>query len=153
MLRASAAALVLVAALSGVAGGAAASKAVAKPDAAPGALDYAHDQITVSTEGRSRPLDPTATCLVWADAEGLNVGPDQLGGLHGVSLTLVVRPLPGEGPKTFAQGLAEAKAAYPKAPDWLMKTLAAHQAAIETACGDDHPDPFTVHRITRADTR
>lgn len=154
MRRASAAALVLVAALTGAAEGETPRRAPAKADAAAsGGSDYARDQITVSTEGRSRPLLPTATCLVWTNAEGLGVGPAQLGGLHGVTLTLVVRPLPGESPKTFVQGLAEAKSAYPNAPDWLMRTLAARQAAIETACGEDHPDPFRVYGITRADMR
>ena len=154
MLRAPTAALLLAAALSGAAHGAPTRRAPAKAKAPPpAASDYARDQIVVSTEGRSRTLNPTATCLVWADAEGLGVGPAQLGGLHGVSLTLVVRPLPGESAKTFAQSLAEAKTAYPTAPDWLMRTLAAQQAAIETACGEDHPDPFPVHRITRADMR
>ena len=160
MLRASAAAaLLLAAAVGGAAHGAptrrAHAKAPAKADAAASAdaSDYARDQIVVSTEGRSRTQNPTATCLVWADAEGLGVGPAELGGLHGVSFTLVANPLPGESPKSFAQGMADAKTAYPAAPDWLMRTLTAQKGAIETACGEDHPDPVTVHRITRADMR
>ena len=149
MLHASATALVLAATLGGAVHAAPREQA-AKADAA---SDYARDQITVSTEGRSRTLNPTATCLVWANAEGLGVGPAELGGMHGVSFTLVANPFPGESAKPFAQGLAEAKAAYPKAPDWLMRTLASQQAAIETGCGGDHPDPVSIHRITRADMR
>ena len=117
------------------------------------AFDYAQDQIVVSTEGRSRLQNPTATCLVWANAEGFGVGPAQLGGLHGVTLTLVVHPLAGETPRTFAQALSAAKVSYPGAPDWLMRTLAANQPGIEAACGEDHAEPYAVHRITRADTR
>lgn len=153
MLRASVAALVLAAALGGAAQGATTHRAATKAEAAAPASDYARDQIVVSTEGRSRAIDPTATCLVWVNAEDLGVGPAELGGLHGVSLTLLVKPLAGESAKPFAEGLAEAKAAFPKAPDWLMRTLAAQQPAIEAGCGEDHPDPFTVHRVTRADMR
>ena len=149
MPRALVTALLLVTAITGAAHGAPKPKAAAKADVA--SSDYARDQISVSTEGRSRAADPTATCLVWANAEGFGVGPAQLGGLHGVTLTILVRPLTGETPKTLTQGLVEAKVAYPTAPEWLLRTLAANQAAIETACGEDHPEPFTVHRIDRGD--
>lgn len=128
-------------------------KAKAKPAAEAGA-DYARDQITVTASGREQTM-PTANCLVWANAEGFGVGPDQLGGLHGLQMNINEHPLAAEEPhpQTFAVGMANVKAAVPTAPAWLMATLQKNQAAIETACAVEHMEPFKVYTITKADMK
>lgn len=125
-----------------------ASAAPAKADSSP----YARDVITVATIGRHADF-PTANCTVWINAEGLGVGPAQLDGLHGLVLNMNPKPLEKETspPSTFDQGLADTKARYPKAPAWMLNTLAKNKAAIEAACLQDHPEPFKVHTVTTAD--
>lgn len=118
--------------------------------AASDAPSYGRDLISVSTYGRHATF-PTATCVVWANAEGLGVGPAQLSGYHGLSLNVNVQPLPGESATTFAQALAQAKATYPTAPAWLVKTVEKHQAAIEAACRQDHEEPFKIYTIGKKD--
>jgi len=113
--------------------------------------EYTHDAITVATPGRHA-LVPTATCLVWANAEGFGMGPAVLDGLHGVSLQINLHPLPTDGqPTTFAAGLADAKARFPKAPAWIWTTIEKTREAIETACGQDHDAPAKVHAIGAKD--
>jgi hypothetical protein len=127
-----------------------ASAAAAKP-AAEAALEYGRDLISVVTGRQAR--TPTGNCLVWANAEGLGVGPAQLGGMHGVSMNINPKPLPGDGmpPTSFDAGLAELKASFPTTPAWIVETLQKNRAAIEAACGEDHETPFKVHAITAAD--
>jgi hypothetical protein len=131
---------------------AAAGPAPAAPKAA-AASDYERDLISVVTLGRRSDF-PTANCYVWVNAEGLGVGPAQLGGFHGVSLNINLHPLPNESakqPTTFATGMAELKAKYPTTPAWLLKTVEKQQAAIEAACAQDHPTPFKVYGVTARD--
>ena len=96
-----------------------ASVALAAGDAAAAVdSDYDRDVISVVTLVRHAAY-PSATCLVWANAEGLGVGPAQLDGYHGLSFNINPQPLPNEAaklPTTFAQGLADLKARFPKAP-------------------------------------
>ena len=128
----------------------AASPSGAAPKPTAEASEYGRDLISVITAGRHAAF-PTATCIVWANAEGLGVGVAQLGGYHGVNLNLNEHPLAGEPATTFAQAMAEAKAKYPTAPPWLLKTLEKHQAAIEAACQQDHADPFKIYAIGKKD--
>lgn len=118
------------------------------------ASEYGRDVITVATSGRHG-LSPTANCVVWANAEDLGLGPAELGGLHGVNMNINPHPLASEStpPTSFASGLAELKSRVPTTPQWLLKTLEKHAARIEAACLQDHPTPFEIHRITRADQR
>lgn len=116
------------------------------------AQDYGRNLISVATPGRHAPSAQTADCVVWANAEGLGVGPAQLGGLHGLAMHINEKPLPGEaGPTSFASGLARLKAEQPTAPAWLLATLEKNRAAIEAACAEDHPDPVKVYAITAKD--
>ncbi len=129
-----------------------ATGARAAPSAkAPAIPDYGRDLISVVT-GRDEPV-PTGNCVVWANAEGLGVGPAQLGGYHGVSMNIDPKPMAKDGPRpvSFASGLTELRSRFPTTPDWLVKTLQANQAAIESACAEDHETPFTIHKITTAD--
>jgi hypothetical protein len=120
----------------------------------PATSEYGRDVITVVTNGRHGPA-PTANCVVWANAEDLGLGPAQLGGLHGVNMNINPHPLPNESgsPTSFASGLAELKSRIPTTPRWLLTTLEKNAARIEAACSQDHPTPFEIHRITRADQR
>ena len=114
--------------------------------------DYGRNLISVATPGRHAPSAKTADCLVWANAEGLGVGPAQLGGLHGVEMHINVKPLPGEaGPTSFEAGFARLKAEHPTTPAWLLAAIQKNRAAIETACAEDHPDPMKVYSITAKD--
>jgi len=131
---------------------AAAGPVAAAPKAA-AASDYERDLISVVTLGRRSDF-PSANCYVWVNAEGLGVGPPQLGGFHGVSLNINEHPLANESakvPTIFAMGLAELKAKYPTAPAWLVKTVEKNQAGIEAACAQDHPTPFKVYGVTARD--
>jgi hypothetical protein len=131
----------------------ASSYAIAAP-AATGA-DYDRDVVSVSTFGRHAAI-PTADCLVWANAEGLGVGPAQLNGMHGVNMNLNEHPLPSEGvktPSTFDAAFADMKAHYPTAPAWLLDTIQKNKSAIEAACAQDHQDPFKIYTITARDKR
>ncbi len=124
--------------------------AVAAP---PAASDYDRDVITVVTLSRHTAF-PSATCLVWANAEGLGVGPAQLDGMHGLSFNINEHPMAEEAaklPTTFDQGLAAMKAQYPKAPAWMVAALQKHRAEIEAACGKDQPTPFKVYALTKRD--
>jgi len=132
------------------AGGLVAGAAQAAP--AP-ASDYDRDAITVVTLVRHAAY-PSATCMVWENAEGLGVGPAQLNGFHGVSFNINLTPLPNEAakqPTTFAQGLAAMKAQYPTTPAWMVSTLQRHQAQIEAACAKDQPTPFKVYTLSKKD--
>jgi hypothetical protein len=122
----------------------AAERHTAKPD-------YGQDLISVVT-GQQESV-PTGNCLVWANAEGLGVDPAQLGGYHGVSMNINLKPIGKDGPRPtpFAAGLATLRARYPTAPAWLVRTIEANQAAIEAACAEEHDDPFTAHKITAGD--
>lgn len=114
--------------------------------------EYTHDAITVATPGRHAVFQ-TATCLVWANAEGLGMGPAELDGMHGVSMLINPHPLAGETgvPTSFAAGLAEMKARFPEAPAWIWTTIEKNRDAIEAACGQDHEAPLKVHTITARD--
>ncbi len=116
-------------------------------------VDVGRNVISVVTSTRHM-LVPTARCLVWADAEDFGVGPDQLEGMHGVSMYIEPKPLPSESaqPTTFDAGLATLKATYPKTPAWLLKTLEKNKAAIEAACQKDYDMPFKIYAITQKDT-
>jgi hypothetical protein len=116
-------------------------------------IDVGRNLISVVTSTRHMPV-PTARCLVWADAEDFGVGPDQLDGLHGVTMYIEPKPLPSENaqPTTFEAGLASLKATYPKTPAWLVKTLEKNKAAIEAACQKDYDMPFKIYAITQKDT-
>ena len=127
------------------------------PAAAPAASDdYTplRDVISVTAGGRGK-SPPTATCIVWFDAEGFGLGPAQLDGRRGLSFTINPKPLAGElaGPTSFAAGLDSVKRSNPSLPAWAARVLEANGPAIESACEADHLDPFVVHRITAADTR
>ena len=113
--------------------------------------DYGRNLISVATPGRASQFAPTGDCIVWVNAEGLGVGPAQLGGLHGVVLHINEKPLPGETPTSLADAMAGVKASYPTAPAWLLATVEKHAPAIRAACAQDHPEPFKVHSITAAD--
>jgi hypothetical protein len=120
-------------------------------DRRPAKPDYGQDLISVVT-GQQEPV-PTGNCLVWANAEGLGVGPAELGGYHGLSMNINLKPIGKDGPRPtpFAEGLALLRARYPSAPAWLVKTIEANQSAIEAACAEEHDEPFTVHKITAGD--
>lgn len=135
-----------VALAAGVAGAAPARKA-AGTEIAP----YGRDLISVATPGRHGVPAATANCLVWANAEGLGVGPAQLGGLHGLTMNINLTPLPGEGPTSFDAGLAQLKTTYPNAPAWLVATLQKNRATIEARCAEDHPEPLKIYTIRAAD--
>jgi hypothetical protein len=114
-----------------------------------------HDVITVVANGRHVTF-LTATCTVWANAEGFGVGPATLGGYHGVVMMINLHPLPTEGPDhptTFADGLRALKAQFPAAPGWLLNTIEKNRSGIETACAQDHAEPFKIHTITAQDKR
>lgn len=115
--------------------------------------DYDRDVVTVVTLGRHSAF-PTANCLVWANAEGLGVGPAQLNGFHGVAMNINLKPMPNEAathPTPFAAGLAELKSKFPTTPAWLTAVIVKNQAAIEAACDKDHEVPFKVYTITPRD--
>jgi hypothetical protein len=114
---------------------------------------YGRDLISVATPGRQASPAPSNDCVVWVNAEGLGVGPAQLGGLHGLVMHLNEAPLPSDSPTTFAAGLAAVKATYPTAPAWMVGVLEANKAAIQKACAADHPEPFVVRKLTAADKR
>jgi len=118
-----------------------------------GDADYGRDLISVATPGRNAVIAPTATCTVWVNAEGLGVGPAQLGGMHGIAMQINEHPLPGETPASFAAGLASAKAANPQAPTWFVDLLEKNREAIQARCAEDHPTPFKVYTIKPADKR
>jgi hypothetical protein len=140
----------LVAAVA-LAGGIAQAAPARKPAAE--APSYGVDLISVATPGRHAAPAPTNDCVVWANAEGLGVGPAELGGLHGVVMHLNEAPLAGESATTFAAGLADVKAAYPTAPAWLVGALEKNRTAIQNGCAADHPEPFVVKKLTAADKR
>lgn len=112
--------------------------------AAGDAPEYAVDAITVATPGRDA-TPPSTLCIVWADAESLGVGPAQLGGLHGLSLTL---DLSGPSGTTLDQALAAAKTAFPSAPEWLLSAVRAQGGPIARACGGAHADPVLITKLT-----
>ncbi len=121
--------------------------------APPPASDYDRDVITVVTLSRHSAY-PSATCMVWENAEGLGVGPAQLGGYHGVTFNINVTPMPTEAskvPTTFAQGIAAMKVQFATTPAWMVSTLEKHRTAIEAACAKDQPTPFKVYPLTKKD--
>lgn len=109
--------------------------------------EFAVDAITVATPERDAYV-PNRLCVVWADAEGLGVGPAQLGGLHGLSLT--IDPSTPNG-TTLEQALTAAKTAYPGAPDWFLGTVRGRAAVIAQACGGAHAEPVVIARLTARD--
>lgn len=113
--------------------------------------EYGRDLISVVT-GLHEPV-PTGNCVVWANAEGFGVGPDQLGGLHGLTMNINVKPLPKDSlqPTSFESGMAALRSSFPTAPAWLVKTLEKNRAAVEAACAQDHETPFKVYSITGRD--
>jgi hypothetical protein len=114
------------------------------------APDYGQDLISVVTEQQES--IPTGNCIVWANAEGLGVGRTQLGGYHGVSMNIDLKPLGKDGPPTpFAVGLAALRRQFPTAPDWLVKAIEKNQPAIEKACVQDQETPVTIYKLTTAD--
>jgi hypothetical protein len=115
---------------------------------------YQKNLISVATVSRHGAF-ATANCLVWVNAEGLGVGPAQLGGFHGLSMNINPKPLPGEAvqqPTTFETGLADMKTRFPTAPGWLLNTVQKTRAAIEAGCAGDHEAPFKIYTITSKDT-
>lgn len=140
--------LILAAALAGGLAQAAPAKKAAGD--APG---YGVDLISVATPGRQASPAPSNDCIIWANAEGLGVGPAQLGGLHGLTMHLNEAPLASESATPFAAGLAELKATYPGAPAWLVGALEKNKTAIQAACAADHPEPFVIRKLTAADRR
>lgn len=117
------------------------------------ASQYERDVISVVTLGRHSAF-PTASCLVWANAEDLGVGQAQLHGYHGVSMHINLHPMAGESNQhatTFADGLAELKGQFPDVPAWIVATLEKFRGRIEASCAEDHAEPFVVHKMTRAD--
>jgi hypothetical protein len=113
-------------------------------------IEYGRDLISVSSANRHAQF-PTATCSVWVNAEGLGVGPEQLGGYHGLTMSLNPHPLAGESPTTFAAGLTEMKEHFPKAPPWMVTAVEKSQAAIEAACAQDHLTPYKIRALTKQD--
>ena len=117
--------------------------------------DYGRDLISVVTTQRHDAL-ASANCVVWANAEGLGVGPADLEGLHGLAMAINPKPLPSETgvpATTVAAALPSLKSQFPKAPPWLFATVEKNAAAIEAACVQGHDEPFTIHKITAADRR
>ena|SRR5579871_1062289 len=115
-------------------------------------LSYARNVISVSVNGRhGNPA--TGNCLVWANAEGLGVGPNELGGYHGVNMNINVAPLPNENPNgtSFELGIKGLMAQYPTTPAWLLNTIQKNRAAIEAACRVDHSNPVVIYSITEKD--
>lgn len=110
----------------------------------------ARDLISVSAANRHAQF-PSASCIVWADAEGLGVGPSQLNGYHGLSMTINTHPLRSESVTTFAAGIAELKAQSPKAPAWVIRTIEKSQSAIEAECLQEHLSPYKIRAITKRD--
>ena len=114
---------------------------------------YGRDLISVVTNGRHA-VPATANCIVWINAEGLGVGPKQLGGQHGLAMNINPKPLTGESvvqPTGFAAGLASLRAENPKAPAWLFRALEKSRAGIEAGCAEDHATPVKVRALSRAD--
>jgi hypothetical protein len=140
-----------LAAAAGVMAAATSLAAPAKKPAGQGDADYGRNLISVVTPGRASAFAPTGDCIVWVNAEGLGVGPAQLGGLHGVTLHINLKPLPGEAASGFPDAMASLKASYPNAPPWLLATIQKQRPAIEAGCAQDHPEPLKVHSITAAD--
>ncbi|MBS0335089.1 MAG: hypothetical protein JSS35_20165 [Proteobacteria bacterium] len=124
--------------------------AAQKPPPAPG---YGQDLISVVRPQEG--IFPTGECIVWANAEGLGVGRQQLDGYHGVTLDLDLKPVghDGDRPTSFADALAGARKRFPDAPAWMFKTLEDNRPAIEAACAEDHDTPFVVHKVTAADKK
>jgi hypothetical protein len=112
--------------------------------------DYGQDLISVVTEQQES--TPTGNCVVWANAEGLGVGRAQLGGYHGISMNIDLKPLGKDGaPTPFAAGLVALRRQFSTAPDWLAKAIEKNQPAIEKACVEDHETPVTIYKLTAAD--
>jgi hypothetical protein len=130
----------------------AAAPASAQHDAA---SQYDRDVISVVTLGRHSDF-PTASCLVWANAEGLGVGPAQLHGYHGVSMQINLHPMAAENNQhatTFADGLTELKSQFPDVPGWIVAALEKNRGKIEAGCAEDHAEPHVIHNMTHADQR
>lgn len=117
-----------------------------RSDATP---EFAVNAVTVATPGRDD-TPPSTLCVVWADAEGLGVGPAQLNDLHGLSLTLNLAPTGGT---TLEQALAAAKATYPSVPDWLLVAVRSRAGDIAKACAATHAEPVLVTKLTASDRR
>lgn len=112
---------------------------------------YTRDAITAIAPDRHASF-PSATCTIWANAEGLGVGPQQLDGLHGVAFAINEHPLPSEGAGTsFDAGLAWARKEQSKAPAWMFDAIAKHRAAIEAACAKDSETPIVISKLTARD--
>ena len=141
----------LIWAMLAAAGVLAATAASAAPrESASDDLTMGRDLISVSAANRHAQF-PSASCIVWADAEGLGVGPSQLNGYQGLSMTINTHPLPSESVTTFAAGIAELKARSPKAPAWLIRTIEKSQSAIEAECLQEHLTPYKIRAITKRD--
>lgn len=129
-----------------------AAAAVAAPKSE-AVADYGRDLISVATPGRDAPQAKSGDCVVWTNAEGLGVGPAELGGMHGLAMHINVAPMAGDTPVAFAAGLAELKAANPKAPAWMFAAIEAHRSQIEARCAEDHPAPVQIAKLTTRDRR
>jgi len=124
---------------------------LAAPAAAFADSDYARDAITAIAPGRHQAF-PTGTCTVWANAEGLGVGPGELDGLHGVAFSINEHPVAGEGGAlSFDTGLAVARKSQPKAPAWLFTAIEKNRAAIQAACARDSQTPILIRKLTGKD--
>ena len=143
-----------VAALATLAAGAAFAQGKRAPRAAAAdAPAYARDVISVASNGRHG-APASATCVVWANAEGLGVGPEQLSGLHGLSFNINPKPLAGEvdaKPSTTADGLKSIRAQTPPPPAWLTAAIEKNAAKIDAACGEEHTDPTVIVKLTKKD--
>ena len=133
--------LVAAMALAAGAAGAAPRKHVSpKAAAAAEAPEYGRDLISVTSNGRTG-TPASATCVVWANAEGLGVGPDQLGGLHGISFNINPKPLAAEvdvKPTTTTDGLKFVRAQTPPPPAWLTAAIEKNASKIDAACSEEH---------------
>lgn len=145
----------LVAAFMGLAiGQSAHAQNPSKTGSAASEFGLARDVISVAVAGRHG-SPATGNCLVWASAEGLGVGPNELGGYHGVNMNINLAPLPNENPKgtSFELGIKSLAAEYPTTPAWLLNTIQKNHTAIEAACRVDRLEPFVVYSITEKDKR
>lgn len=116
---------------------------------------YGRDLISVTANGRHG-TPASATCVVWANAEGLGVGPEQLNGLHGISFNINPKPLPGEidsKATTTADGLKAVRAQTPPPPAWLTAAIEKNAAKIDAACSEEHAEPMTIAKLTARDKK
>ena len=114
---------------------------------------YLRDVISVTSNGRHG-TPASATCVVWANAEGLGVGPDQLNGFHGVSFNINPKPLPGEvdsKASTTTDGLKAVRAQTPPPPAWMTAAIEKNAGKIDAACSQEQVEPLVITKLTAKD--